>query len=163
MPYGARHATPNSIRRLRQERGLSTRALAGRAKVAQSQVSRWENGSQDMFLDNAVVLARALGVSVSDLLAPPPAMANSIRAIRLRRGFTEAELGHRLGVVQSMVSEWETGARRLTLVNAMAVARVLAVSVEDLAAMPSPASGTHPVTEADGQADAADDEVSARA
>jgi transcriptional regulator with XRE-family HTH domain len=57
------------LRTLRQARGWTLDDLAARAHVGASTISRIETGQRRLALDQLVTLARALGVSVDDLLA----------------------------------------------------------------------------------------------
>ena len=57
------------LRTLRQARGWTLDDLAERAHVGASTISRIETGQRRLALDQLVTLARALGVSVDDLLA----------------------------------------------------------------------------------------------
>ena len=57
------------LRTLRQARGWTLDDLAARAHVGASTISRIETGQRRLALDQLVVLARALGVPVDDLLA----------------------------------------------------------------------------------------------
>ncbi len=59
------------LRELRAERGLTLEAVATRAGMAVSTVSRLESGARRLALDHLPALADALGVSVDDLLAVP--------------------------------------------------------------------------------------------
>jgi transcriptional regulator with XRE-family HTH domain len=67
------------LRGLREAQGLSQQALAGAAGLSISVVTQLEQGLKgDPRLSTAAALARALGVTVDDLLAgqddaPPPA------------------------------------------------------------------------------------------
>jgi len=57
------------LRSLRRARGWSLDELARRSHVGASTISRIETGGRRLALDQLVVLSRALGVSVDDLLA----------------------------------------------------------------------------------------------
>ena len=56
------------LRTLRQARGWTLDDLAARAHVGASTISRIETGQRRLAVDQLVVLARALGVTVDDLL-----------------------------------------------------------------------------------------------
>ena len=56
------------LRSLRQARGWTLDDLAARAHVGASTISRIETGRRRLALDQLVTLARALGVTVDDLL-----------------------------------------------------------------------------------------------
>lgn len=57
------------VKRLREAKGLSQRRLAGKAKVTQGLIYQLETGAiQDVRSQVVVKLAKALGVSVTELL-----------------------------------------------------------------------------------------------
>ncbi|NUP46566.1 MAG: helix-turn-helix transcriptional regulator [Catenulispora sp.] len=56
------------IRALRVAQGWSLEELAARASVSQSTLSRIENGQRRLALDQLVILARALGTSLDQLV-----------------------------------------------------------------------------------------------
>lgn len=64
-------ASMTNLERLRRELDLDQKALAQRAGVAQSTVSRAESGGK-LTADTALALARALGVTVEMLLGDGP-------------------------------------------------------------------------------------------
>ena len=55
------------LKELRQEKGLSQRALARELKVSQAAIARWEAGLQIPTIEIAMVIAKYFGVS-SDYL-----------------------------------------------------------------------------------------------
>lgn len=55
-----------------------------------------------------------------------------LRALRNRRGLTQAELASRLGMKQPMVGRWERGTFVPSLQNAVAVCEALDVSLDEL-------------------------------
>ena len=57
------------LRALRQARGWTLDDLAARAHVGASTISRMETGQRRLAVDQLVTLARALGVTLDDLLA----------------------------------------------------------------------------------------------
>ena len=62
----------NRLRALREEQGLSLDAVAQAAGMAPSTLSRLETGKRRLAVDHLAPLARALGASVDELLAPAP-------------------------------------------------------------------------------------------
>jgi putative transcriptional regulator len=56
------------IKRLREERGLSQAALAAKAKITREYVNKLEAGRYDPTLGVAQRLAKALGVTLADLV-----------------------------------------------------------------------------------------------
>lgn len=61
-------------------------------------------------------------------------MAQVLRGARAASGLTQVELAERLGVAQSFVSKYESGERRLDLLELREVAAALNVSPADLIA-----------------------------
>ncbi len=59
------------LRELRVERDLTLEAVASRASIDVSTLSRLESGKRRLALDHLPALAAALGVSTDDLLSPP--------------------------------------------------------------------------------------------
>ena len=59
------------LRELRVERGLTLEAVASRASIDVSTLSRLESGKRRLALDHLPALAAALGVSADDLVSPP--------------------------------------------------------------------------------------------
>src|SRR5262249_57933512 len=62
-----------TLHRLRIERGWSQQTLAKRAQTSDATVCRLERGAQDPGLSLLRRLARALRLSLRDLVDPPPA------------------------------------------------------------------------------------------
>lgn len=57
---------------------------------------------------------------------------NRIRDIRQARGMTQKELADRLGVNQSMISDYESGKVELSLTKAVKIADILECDLNDL-------------------------------
>lgn len=60
------------IAELREAQGMKRTELAARAGVGYGQLTKWENGTNEISLDGASKVARALGVKVSDLIIDAP-------------------------------------------------------------------------------------------
>lgn len=59
-----------NLRRLRQEAGLSQSALGDRSGLHRTYISDIERSARNVSLASIEVLAKALGVSVAELLTP---------------------------------------------------------------------------------------------
>jgi transcriptional regulator with XRE-family HTH domain len=121
------------LRQMRLSRGLSIRALAHRARVSPSTLSRWESGSTSPRVYELEAVLTALQASGSErasawqqLHAPrvvrafttesmhltlpagaAPIGGELIRAMRRRRGWTLEQVALNVGVTVSTVSRWE--------------------------------------------------------
>ena len=62
-----RDAFGSTLRRLREEAGLTQEDVADRADIHWTYLSQVENGKRNLGLENIVYLARAIGVTPSDL------------------------------------------------------------------------------------------------
>lgn len=60
------------IREIREAQGMSRRVLADRAHVGYDALAKWESNTNEIGLDNAAKVAKALGVRISDLIEDPP-------------------------------------------------------------------------------------------
>lgn len=70
-PYAQVMATKSNLRRLRETAGLSVRELAKQIGESHTNVSYWERSGQIPRSDVLAPMAKALGVSVHDLLGEP--------------------------------------------------------------------------------------------
>jgi len=61
----------------------------------------------------------------------PEKLRDLLRQIRTDAGFTQAELAERLGVPQSFVSKYESGERRLDILELKEVCQALGSSLLD--------------------------------
>lgn len=118
----------------RQAAGLSQGALAQRAGVSRSALSQWESGRRQPRVRELEATLEALGVTPSQralalasvqapralrLLRAPsaeqpgslPGSGELLRALRVRGGWTQAEIAQRMGVQQHTISRWELGER----------------------------------------------------
>ncbi|MFD3535254.1 helix-turn-helix domain-containing protein [Streptomyces sp. NPDC058664] len=63
----------DNILRYRRRAGLSQDHLAERIGRERRSIQRYERGERDISFSDLVLIADALGVSVADLVGPPPA------------------------------------------------------------------------------------------
>ena len=59
-------------------------------------------------------------------------LADRIARLRRERGYSQSELAERIGIIQALVSDYETGKLRLSADMALRFARALEVSTDDL-------------------------------
>ena len=62
------------------------------------------------------------------------AIGDLLKAFRKRGGLKQAEVASRLGVPQSFISKYESGERKLDLIEAQRVCVALGISLTDLVA-----------------------------
>jgi transcriptional regulator with XRE-family HTH domain len=118
-----------TLRELRLARGLSQSEAARRAAISPGALANWEAGRRmprgaplDRLLKvleapkglraailSAVDPAHARIVLAHDPIGAPIPLGTMLRALRQRRGTTQAELAQALGVAQSTVASWEQG------------------------------------------------------
>lgn len=67
-PLAVRKLIAKNLKSLRKAKGMSQDELAQKAYMSQETVSRYERGRCGLTVENAVVFAQALGVSVADIL-----------------------------------------------------------------------------------------------
>ena len=89
-------ALARNVRGLRQDRGLTAAELAARSGVAKATLSQIESARGNPRLETLRDLAEALGVSPTDLLAPPD--EPQVRVVRSGEGvdITDSVVGGRL-------------------------------------------------------------------
>ncbi|MEA5536142.1 helix-turn-helix transcriptional regulator [Crocosphaera sp. XPORK-15E] len=68
MKHQPRKQLGNNIRQLRTNLGLSQEQLAEKADLHRTYIGAVERGERNVSLDNILAIARALGVSASNLL-----------------------------------------------------------------------------------------------
>ncbi len=77
----------------RTQLGLTQSALAEQLHITDKAVSRWERGLGLPDVGHLPMLARALGVSVDELLSPPTPRSNTCRSMRIMAIITLAAVG----------------------------------------------------------------------
>jgi len=121
-------APSSELRGLRTARGLTLARAAARGETTSATVSRWESGQRtprpseiQRYLTGLEVpprtVARLLAAfSAHDQIAQaksdigaPVGLGTGLRAMRARRGMTQAELARAAGMTQGAVAKWESG------------------------------------------------------
>lgn len=121
---------------MRNARGLSVGALGRASGIDKSAISRWETGRRQPRVNELEAVLAALNATdgeralafvrigapravrttrqaASDMgLFAPPVVGDLLRAMRMRRGWSEQRLAAHLGVDRSAVAHWESGDRR---------------------------------------------------
>jgi transcriptional regulator with XRE-family HTH domain len=144
---------------IRTSGGWSLGKLARQAGVSKSALSRWETGERqpritelEAVLDalNATTLQRTLVFSrveaprairhltkkaSENRLGPPPTVGDMLRALRLRQGWTQAQLAHRLGVNDSSIARWERSERFPSTEQMQALCYALEAQEEEIVAL----------------------------
>jgi transcriptional regulator with XRE-family HTH domain len=113
--YGVVMATKSNLRRLRETAGLSVRELARQIDESPTNVSYWERSGQIPRSDVLAPMAKALGVTVHDLLGEPKPRRAVVPAGKLGQVFEQvAKLPRRqqdkiIEVVNALVAQSATG------------------------------------------------------
>jgi len=79
--------TTSDLRRLREKAGLSVRELARQIGESHTNVSYWERSGQLPRSDKLTAIAKALGVSVEELLGEPKVRRAATPAGKTRQVF----------------------------------------------------------------------------
>jgi transcriptional regulator with XRE-family HTH domain len=155
---------------IRTSGGWSLGKLARQAGVSKSALSQWETGARqpritelEAVLDalNATTLQRTLVFSrveaprairhltrkaSENRLGPPPTVGDMLRALRLRQGWTQAQLAHRLGVNDSSIARWERSERFPSTEQMQALCYALEAQEEEIVALTTRAFSEAPAS-----------------
>ncbi len=159
MPYGGEQTLGAALRSLRRSRNLSLSEAAARAGASKAALGAWEAGTRQPRGPALARLLTALGaddrtkarlLTLADpqhariVLADSPfALSVDIgmvlRAMRERRGATQADLARKLGVSQATVSRWEAGDDAPSTETLHALGFALGAAAEETLALASAA------------------------
>jgi transcriptional regulator with XRE-family HTH domain len=144
---------------MRTARGLSLGQLARRAGLSKAALSQWETGKRQPRVVELETTLEALGASAAQRLlafarieAPralrhlrqsasqegmtaPPVAGDLLRAMRLRHGWTQEQVGQRLGVERHSVARWELGERLPSIEQIQSLCYALDAREEELVAL----------------------------
>lgn len=144
---------------MRAATGLSLGKLARKAGISKSALSQWETGARQPRAVELQAVLDALGVSdaqrslvFSHIDAPranrylrqqntlpglgaPPMMGELLRALRLRKGWTQAQTASSLGIDGSTIARWECGERQIATELLQQLCYVLEAREEELVAL----------------------------
>ena len=107
--------SPDRLKELRGERGLSQAEFAEVAKLTQACVSKYERGTHEPNSENLHRLANGLGVEISELMAPPVRKKSlnfsgeNLREIRGNKKITLKKMSEDLDMKHPTISRYETG------------------------------------------------------
>ncbi len=113
-PYASGMATKSNLRRLRETAGLSVRELAKQIGESPTNVSYWERSGQIPRSDVLADIARALGVSVEEVLGQPKPRRAGGPGGKVRQAFEAVsklprrQQQHVLKVVNALVAQADT-------------------------------------------------------
>ena len=89
------------------------------------------SSDQPPALYTGLVMPRVSRLKLPPLESSEP-LADRIARLRRERGYSQAELAERIGIIQALVSDYEKGKLRLSADMAVRFARVLEVTTDDL-------------------------------
>lgn len=123
------------LRELRVSAQLSQAALAEAVDVHVSTVRGWESGRQIPRVDAVAALAKALGRSPSDLLAPQEGAALTLQQLRTAAGKSQQAIATAAGMLRNTYSAVERGETvSLSYEDTQGLAAVLGVTPEQVLA-----------------------------
>lgn len=138
-----------TLKTLRTLAGLSQTQFGERAGLQPQNISHWETGLRDVGmvrLPSAAGMARALGLTLDEFarllltVAPWPVddqlPQGTVRERRISLHLSNPTVANMMGVSRQAITRWEKeGCGNMELRHAVALARILHVTVEQLAAM----------------------------
>lgn len=121
----------------RKRKGMTQRALAQKAGIANATLHRYESGTLCPSPEIVQKLADALDVQHEDLLnldnlLKSETVPERIKRMRRLRGITQEELGKMVGTTKSTISICESGRNELRSTTLARIAEALGVSYEYL-------------------------------
>lgn len=107
--------SPDKLKKLRGQMGLSQRDFAEVAKLTQANVSKYERGAHEPNSQSLHRLANGLGVEISELMASPVRKKSSsfsgenLREIRSNKKISLKKMSEDLDMKHPTISRYETG------------------------------------------------------
>ena len=102
----------NRIKELRQSKGLTQAELAQKVGVSNQAIHYYENDKREPKMETWQKLADYFGVSVPYLQGlPEPVGKNRLKELRQKKNLTLKRLGKHVGMLDSTLSQYETGKR----------------------------------------------------
>ena len=108
----------------RKQRGLTQEQVAEKLNIVTPVLSKWENDKAVPSLDMLCKLCNALSVSIEECVAAeiyegehalppeiydPVRLGETVKDLRIKNDWSQAELGKKLFVTSQTVSKWESG------------------------------------------------------
>ena len=127
---------PDAFRQARlayKRKGISPQDLGRLADVGESTIWSWENGTRAPNIDKLMAAIAVLGVPVSRVVRISPGKL-MLADLRNLAGLTQPELAKRAGMTTTSLSKLERAETHLTEAKAKALAPLLGVSPDEVAA-----------------------------
>lgn len=122
---------PARLTSLRESRGMSRADLARKAGLGGATVQQWEAGTRSPQVDTLALVAKTLGLPISELV-DVPRNQRFPGDWRVLLGLTQPQLGQQVGISTSMIARIERGEVKLTDENAGRLAAALKIEVDEL-------------------------------
>lgn len=104
-----RRIGPEDIRVLRYRLGVSQKKLAEMLDVTAASVNHWENGKNRPQSENRQKITDLLEKTEKENHNIDKPSPEKVKSLRKKEGVTQREMGDKIGVTGSTVSNWETG------------------------------------------------------
>ncbi len=135
---------PNNLKKIRENKGLSTRKLAKLAYTSHATISDIENGKTRLNTDSLRLLAKALEVSPEDLIRDDlilepnenSKIKSNLALLREKAGLTQVEVAQKLGKTKQYISLLEKDVSKINESMKEQLAKVLKVNPDEITADP---------------------------
>ena len=123
----------HKIRMARTRLGVQSLDLAKELGWSSTKMSLIETGARRVTLQDAMLIANALGMSIKQVGdIKPNNTGERIADLRIGRGWDQKELARRVDVTQAQVSRWESGHSEPSSASAIRLSKIFEVSVRFL-------------------------------
>ncbi|MBY4213502.1 XRE family transcriptional regulator [Rhodococcus sp. 15-725-2-2b] len=122
---------PARLTSLRESRGMSRADLARKSGLGGATVQQWESGTRSPQVDTLALVAKTLGLPISELVDVPRDQRFP-GDWRVLLGLTQPQLGQQVGISTSMIARIERGEVKLTDENARRLAAALEIGIDEL-------------------------------
>ena len=112
---GQKSNVGTALREYRKSLGLTQEGFAIQIGVKRSAYASWEYGTSKPSIKHARQICKSLGVAIDDIAATY--VSDDIRAQRKLRGLTQAAFARLVGVSDSLISCWECGYSKPTILK----------------------------------------------